>query len=111
MNTNPYFVRAVRGPILLITIGVLFAIDHAGGLPFERTWPAIIIVIGVLKLLERAVAPQYNPAYPSGPAWTPPANAGAPGPTWTPNYPGGYQPQPPQQPPAGSADPTPGERP
>lgn len=109
MNANPMFVRAVRGPIILITIGVLFAIDHAGGLPFERTWPAIIIVIGVLKLLERAVAPQYGPAYPSGPAWTPP-NAAA-GPAWTPQYPGGYQPQaPPAPPPPPPVDPNAGGR-
>src|SRR5690349_25142742 len=99
MNGNAMFVRAVRGPIILILVGVLFAIDHHGGLPFERTWPAIIIAIGILKLLERAVAPQYGPAYPSGPAWTPPPNPGAAGPAWTPQYPGGYQPQPPTPPP------------
>lgn len=45
--------RAVRGPILLITVGALFAIDHAGGYGFGRTWPVLIIVLGILKLLER----------------------------------------------------------
>ena len=87
MNNTAALIRSVRGPIILITVGVLFAVDHAGGIPFERTWPAIIIVIGLMKLLERAAAPQYEPppAYPSGPAWTP-------------QYPGGYQPTPPPQP-------------
>jgi hypothetical protein len=46
---------AVRGPILLITLGTLFAIDHAGGFGFTRTWPILIIVFGILKLMERAV--------------------------------------------------------
>jgi len=47
-------VRAIRGPILLITIGTLFAIDHFGPYQFSSTWPAVLIIIGLLKLLERA---------------------------------------------------------
>jgi hypothetical protein len=43
---------AIRGPIILITLGVLFAIDHAGGYGFGRTWPALLIVMGLLKLVE-----------------------------------------------------------
>jgi Domain of unknown function (DUF5668) len=52
------FAQAIRGPILLITIGVLFAMHEAGVLHFSRTWPLIIIVIGVLKLIERMAMPQ-----------------------------------------------------
>ncbi len=48
-------VRAVRGPLVLIALGVLFAVDHFGPYPFERTWPALIILIGVWKLVEYAV--------------------------------------------------------
>jgi uncharacterized membrane protein len=51
------FAQAIRGPILLITIGVLFAMHQAGVLHFSRTWPLIIIVIGILKLVERLVIP------------------------------------------------------
>jgi hypothetical protein len=47
-------VRAIRGPILLITIGTLFAIDHFGPYRISSTWPAVLIIIGLLKLLERA---------------------------------------------------------
>jgi hypothetical protein len=47
-------VRAIRGPIMLITIGTLFAIDHFGPYSFSNTWPAVLIIIGLLKLLERA---------------------------------------------------------
>jgi hypothetical protein len=52
-NRAALFVQAIRGPILLITIGALFAIHQAGVISFARTWPLIIIVIGVMKLIER----------------------------------------------------------
>ncbi len=57
-NRLALFVQAIRGPILLITLGVLFAIQQAGILAFSRTWPLILIVIGLTKLIERAVAPR-----------------------------------------------------
>jgi hypothetical protein len=59
------FAQAIRGPILLITIGVLFAMHEAGVLQFSRTWPLIIIMIGVLKLIERMAMPR-SPAPPMG---------------------------------------------
>jgi hypothetical protein len=60
------FAQAIRGPILLITIGVLFAVHQAGIISFGRTWPLIIIVIGVMKLIERmfAQSPVQSPAPP-----------------------------------------------
>ncbi len=60
--------QAVRGPLLMITLGVLLAVDHLGPFPFWRTWPVLIIVFGLLKLLERAVRPEgpANPQYPAG---------------------------------------------
>lgn len=54
MNGNLF--TAIRGPIILITIGTLFAIDHFGSYGFLSTWPALLIVIGVLKLLEMMFA-------------------------------------------------------
>jgi len=45
---------AIRGPIMLITVGALFAIDHFGSYGIARTWPVILIVLGLLKLAERA---------------------------------------------------------
>ena len=47
------FTQAIRGPVLLITVGALFAIHQAGGIQISRTWPLVLIVIGVMKLLER----------------------------------------------------------
>jgi hypothetical protein len=45
--------RAIRGPIMLITIGVLFALDHMTEFAIWRTWPAILIVLGLLSLGDR----------------------------------------------------------
>jgi hypothetical protein len=60
-------VQAIRGPILLITLGVLFAIHQAGVLSFARTWPLILIVIGLMKLAERMVMrPGPGPVPPPG---------------------------------------------
>jgi hypothetical protein len=72
-------VRAVRGPILLIVLGVLFALDQAGKLGFERTWPLLFIVYGTLKLIERLIAPPLPPPpayYPPAGTWQPPAQGG-----------------------------------
>jgi Domain of unknown function (DUF5668) len=67
-NRAALFAQAIRGPILLITVGALFAIQQAGVLPFSRTWPLVIIVIGIVKLVERInVQPQTPTAPNSGP--------------------------------------------
>jgi len=65
MNDISSVVQAIRGPIMLITLGSLVAIDYAGVYGFWRTWPILIIVFGLLKLLERANAkPAPPPPYP-----------------------------------------------
>ncbi len=48
---------AIRGPILLIALGLLFAADQFDYVEFSRTWPVLIILYGVLKLLERSTGP------------------------------------------------------
>lgn len=59
MPNNVSLFCAIRGPLMLITIGTLLAVDHAGGMRFSRTWPVLIIVFGVLKLAEyMKVGPQ-----------------------------------------------------
>ncbi len=69
MNTRiSDLARALRGPILLITVGALAALDHFGRFSFAQTWPVLIIVYGVMKLFEigtrRTAAP---PPVPGGP--------------------------------------------
>ena len=50
------FLCAIRGPVLMITLGALLAIDQNGALSFGRTWPVLLIVFGLFKLAERAGA-------------------------------------------------------
>ena len=54
-GTNYSLVQAVRGPIMLISLGTLVAMDYFGVYGFSRTWPLLIIIFGVLKLLEKIV--------------------------------------------------------
>jgi hypothetical protein len=61
MSRAALFAQAIRGPILLIAVGVLFALHQAGTLSFWRSWPLLIIVIGVIKLAERLAMPAYVP--------------------------------------------------
>ena len=44
--------RKLMGPAILVTLGVLFLLDNVGRLEFHRTWPALLLVIGVVKLVQ-----------------------------------------------------------
>jgi hypothetical protein len=69
MNGASYsLLQAVRGPIMLITLGSLVAMDYFGVYGFGQTWPVLIIVFGVLKLLEKALARPYQGPYQNPPA-------------------------------------------
>jgi hypothetical protein len=56
MNGN--IMCAVRGPILMITLGVLLAVDQMGLQSFARTWPILLIEFGLFKLAERGISRQ-----------------------------------------------------
>ena len=43
---------AIRGPIMLITLGALFQFENTGGASFRKTWPILLIVYAALKLTE-----------------------------------------------------------
>ena len=75
-------VRAIRGPITLITLGVLFALNNFTPFGFDKTWPVLLIVFGLLSLLRRGMEPAPPPR-PAPPRYGyPPASPGMP--------PGGY---------------------
>ncbi len=61
--------RAVTGPIVLITVGVLFTVDRFTTFGFGQTWPILLIVIGLLKLLGGRRQRDYAtpPPPPGGP--------------------------------------------
>ena len=68
-NLQASVIRAIRGPITLITLGVLFALNNFTPYGFSETWPVLLIVFGVLSLLCRgsgasAAQPPYG--YPQG---------------------------------------------
>ncbi len=44
--------RKLMGPAMLVTFGVLLLLDNVSGVEFHRTWPAILLVIGVVKLVQ-----------------------------------------------------------
>ena len=45
--------------------GALFLIDYSGGYGVGQTWPVLLIVLGVGKVLEYLVAPPPRPKPPS----------------------------------------------
>ena len=64
--------RGLMGPAVLITIGVLMLLDHltVRG-DFSRTWPLLLVVIGLVKILQ-------SNASTSGHIGLPPSDAGMP---------------------------------
>ncbi len=49
---------------MLIAVGVLFAIDHAGVFGIRQSWPVLLVLIGLLKLLEHLTAEPRIPGPP-----------------------------------------------
>jgi hypothetical protein len=49
--------RKLMGPAMLVTVGVLLLLDNTGRLGFHKTWPAILLVIGVVKLIQSNATP------------------------------------------------------
>jgi hypothetical protein len=50
-DQSQYLIRSLRGPITLITIGVLFTVDRFTQYHFSATWPVLLIVLGLLQLV------------------------------------------------------------
>jgi len=76
MNGNGRsMVRAIRGPVTLITVGVLFALNNFTPYGFDKTWPILLIVFGLLSLMRRSLEP-VAPEPPPPPFNYPPAPAG-----------------------------------
>jgi hypothetical protein len=59
MNSVSALIRALRGPVMLVTLGVLFAFDMNQGWSIRSTWPVLVIAFGAMKLLE-AMAPKHQ---------------------------------------------------
>ena len=79
-----YYRTRITGPLVLITIGVLFMLDKWDMYEFGRTWPVILVVIGLSQLIQRMVhtdpqpwGPPTPPTYAAPPTPPPPPPPGA----------------------------------
>jgi LiaI-LiaF-like transmembrane region len=107
---NPYCscsrcrAHGFMGPVVLITIGVLFLLDqlgHSHWMDFGSTWPALLIVIGLIMFLQHNASAEGHvprewpgrpgqpmPPYPPPPPVVtpppvPPAGSITPGTNWS----------------------------
>jgi hypothetical protein len=88
-GSDANWVRAIRGPITLITLGALFVLNNFTGYGFDKTWPVLLIVFGLLSLLRRGTEPPLPPPpqfpppnYSYTPPPSPPAVGGYSGSTY-----------------------------
>jgi len=58
--------RAMVGPVVLVTVGMLSLIESFNGPGWHRTWPVLLLAIGITKLLERQGPSAPPPAMPGG---------------------------------------------
>ena len=63
---GPGCATRIVGPVVLITVGVLSLIESLNGPGWHRTWPLLLLAIGVTKLLESKAPPPAPPPSPSG---------------------------------------------
>jgi hypothetical protein len=93
--------RRLMGPAMLVTIGIMFLLHSVSEVGIDKTWPAILLVIGVVKLMQsNASYDGHVGPLPPGPDGWPPT----PPPPSVPNQ------DTPQNPPgAQSIDPSSGE--
>ncbi|MDE1162832.1 MAG: hypothetical protein PW792_12905 [Acidobacteriaceae bacterium] len=79
---NPWYtVRCMRGPIILLLLAILFALQAMNVASFEKTWPLLLIVVGIAIAVDRSFlsksATQQMPPYWQQPPVAPPAPAAA----------------------------------
>ena len=97
-DQSQLLLRSIKGPVIMITVGVLFAVDRFTGYHFHQTWPVLLIVIGFMQLLGgRRRRADYYPS--PGP---PPAGAYPPGAPFAPPPPPPGAPFSPPPPPPGA---------
>ncbi len=72
--------RKIMGPAILVTIGTLFLLQSLNVVEFDRTWPAILLVVGIVKLLQ-SNASSAGHIDRLAPAPPPPPPSSSPGPT------------------------------
>jgi hypothetical protein len=95
------FLRAIKGPVMLITVGVLFALDNFTPFSFDRTWPVLLVIAGILSLGR---GPRLHGRLRYQAKWGPPRPFGPP----VPPPPAPPPPRPPDPQPSGASAAPPG---
>ena len=50
---------SLMGPVILITLGAMLLLDQfLPGWSMRRTWPLLLVIVGVLKLVDSARPPR-----------------------------------------------------
>jgi hypothetical protein len=64
-------IRRLRGPVILLLIGVLALLRQSGAIPYfwRLFWPLLLISVGVLLLAERAALAGDGYPPPPGMPW------------------------------------------
>jgi hypothetical protein len=75
-DQSQLLLRSIKGPVIMITVGVLFAADRFTDYHFHQTWPVLLIVIGLLQLIagRHRRADFYPPPPPPSTSSTPAGN-------------------------------------
>jgi hypothetical protein len=65
--------RKLMGPAILVTLGIIFQLQEVTRFDFGRTWPALLLVIGAVRLVQgnASYAGHVGPL-PPGPGYPPP---------------------------------------
>jgi hypothetical protein len=73
--------RGLMGPAVLVTLGTLFLFEQLDVIPFHRTWPLLLVVIGLVKVLQgnASTVGHVDAQLPSGPGIPGPGVPGSPG--------------------------------
>jgi hypothetical protein len=66
--------RCLMGPAMVLTTGILFLLDSTDIAELHRTWPAWILVVGIVKLLQSSASSEGHVGTlpPGSPAVAPP---------------------------------------
>lgn len=67
---HAYRMRGLMGPVVLVTVGLLSLMDNLGGPGWDRSWPVLLLAIGLAQLLARQAPPPPPLPGSSGPAGT-----------------------------------------
>jgi Domain of unknown function (DUF5668) len=69
--------RWLMGPAMVLTTGILFLLSSTDVAGLDRTWPAWLLVVGVVKLLQSSASSEghVGPLPPGPPATVPPPMA------------------------------------